>query len=126
VGSGARFFAGAELCQGAPKIREVLVHGFGTKLPDGLQKSLRLGSFCQNFRKDCKSNIYNLDSKFCVVGIIHRGAVSRFDPFHVRDRFAAGERFIRSALQPASRTVKRKGRRKRSALEDDRTSNAGP
>ena len=30
---------------------------FGTKLPDGLQKSLRLGSFCQNFRKDCKSNV---------------------------------------------------------------------
>jgi hypothetical protein len=33
------------------------IHGFGTKLPDGLQKSLRLGSFCQNLRKDCKSNV---------------------------------------------------------------------
>ena len=54
------------------------------------------------------------------------GAVSRFDRFHVEINSQQGERFIRSALQPASRTVKRKGRRKRSALEDDRTSNAGP
>jgi hypothetical protein len=35
-------------------------HGFRTKLPEGLQKSLLLGSFCQNLRKACK--LYVLQS----------------------------------------------------------------
>jgi hypothetical protein len=88
------------------QIREVLVHRFGTKLLDGLQKSLRLGSFCQNLRKDCK--FYVLQSgiaDYVSQEQYTAGAVSRFDRFHVEINSQQGERFIRSALQPASRGV---------------------
>ena len=87
-------------------IREVLGHRFGTKLLDGLQKSLRLGSFCQNLRKDCKFYV----SQSGIADYVSQeqytaGAVSRFDRFHVEINSQQGERFIRSALQPASRGV---------------------
>ena len=61
----ARSYARGRLNKGGarPRIRN--------QVAGGLQKSLRLGSFCQNFRKDCKSNVLQSGIAILFVGIIH-------------------------------------------------------
>ena len=70
-------------------IRSRAWHAIGTKLPDGLQKSLRLGSFHQDLRKGCKFYVYKQGLRR-IAGITHRGSGIAVRSIPCRDKFAAG------------------------------------